>query len=115
MSVLAVDVGGTKMAAALVDASGAVVRRDQTATAADDPWQALTAMLDGLVDDVAVEGVGIGCAGPVVWPAGEVSPLNIPAWRGFPLRARLAERYAGVPVRLHNDGAVFAVGEHWKG
>ena len=115
MTVLAVDVGGTKMAAALVDASGAVVRRDQTATAADDPWQALTAMLDRLIDDVAVEGVGIGCAGPVVWPVGEVSPLNIPAWRGFPLRARLAERYPGVPVRLHNDGAVFAVGEHWKG
>jgi glucokinase len=114
MTVLAVDVGGTKMAAALVDAAGAVVRREQTPTGGD-PWDALMAMLDRLVGGTAIEGVGIGCAGPVEWPVGAVSPLNIPSWRGFPLRARLAERYPGVPVRLHNDGVAFAVGEHWKG
>jgi glucokinase len=72
-------------------------------------------MLDRLVGDEHVEGVGIGCGGPMTWPAGEVSPLNIPGWRDFPLRARLAERYPGVPVRLHNDAVAFAAAEHWKG
>ncbi|MBN6051251.1 ROK family protein [Nonomuraea sp. RK-328] len=62
-----------------------------------------------------VEGVGVGCGGPMRWPAGEVSPLNIPGWRGFPLRARLAERFPGVPVRLHNDAVCVAVAEHWRG
>ena len=37
------------------------------------------------------------------WPSGLVSPLNIPAWRAFPLRDRLAERFGGLPVRVHND------------
>ncbi len=51
----------------------------------------------------------------MLWPAGEVSPLNIPAWRGFPLRARLSERFAGLPVRVQNDAICFAAGEHWRG
>ncbi|MEV0148541.1 MULTISPECIES: ROK family protein [unclassified Nonomuraea] len=62
-----------------------------------------------------IEGVGVGCGGPMRWPAGEVSPLNIPGWRGFPLRARLAEQFPGVPVRLHNDAVCLAVAEHWRG
>ena len=51
----------------------------------------------------------------MVWPAGDVSPLNIPSWRDFPLRARMEERFPGVPVRLHNDAVCMAVGEHWRG
>jgi glucokinase len=106
---LAVDVGGTKLAAARWD--GALGEVHRAATPAD-PWPALVALLDPLAD--GVDGLGVGCGGPMRWPAGEVSPLNIPAWRGFPLRARLEQRY-GVPVHLHNDAVCFAAGEHWKG
>jgi glucokinase len=60
-------------------------------------------------------GVGVGCGGPMIWPDGDVSPLNIPSWRRFPLRARLADRYPGVPVRVHNDAVCVAVAEHWRG
>jgi glucokinase len=49
------------------------------------------------------------------WPAGRVSPLNIPAWRGFPLRERLQGRFPGTTVRLHNDAICMTVGEHWRG
>ncbi|GAA3111695.1 hypothetical protein GCM10020001_033010 [Nonomuraea salmonea] len=49
------------------------------------------------------------------WPDGEVSPLNIPGWRRFPLRARLAEQFPSLPVRLHNDAVCLAVAEHWLG
>ena len=49
------------------------------------------------------------------WPSGEVSPLNIPSWRDFPLRARLAAAYPGVPVRLRNDAMCVAAAEHWRG
>ena len=49
------------------------------------------------------------------WPAGEVSPLNIPSWYEFPLRERLRARFPGVPVRVHNDAICVAVGEHWRG
>lgn len=115
MTVLAIDIGGTKMAAAIVDDDGSVVRRDRTPTVAADPWPSFVEMLDRLVDGDVIDGVGIGCGGPMTWPSGEVSPLNIPGWRGFPLRARLADRYPGVPVRLHNDAIAFAAAEHWKG
>jgi glucokinase len=115
MSVLAIDIGGTKLAAAVVDDDGSVVRRDRTPTLPHDPWPTFVEMLDRLVGDTRVDGVGVGCGGPMEWPSGEVSPLNIPGWRGFPLRARLAERYPGVPVRVHNDAIAFAAAEHWKG
>jgi glucokinase len=49
------------------------------------------------------------------WPAGEVSPLNIPGWRGFALRQRLQDRFPGLPVRVHNDAVCVAVAEHWLG
>ncbi|WP_019630002.1 ROK family protein [Actinomadura atramentaria] len=119
--VLALDVGGTKLAAGLVDESGGVVRALRAATPAgryveaEDLWRALTELLDAAAGDAEVTGVGVGCGGPMIWPDGEVSPLNIPAWRRFPLRARLAERYAGLPVRLHNDAVCVAVAEHWRG
>jgi len=120
--VLALDIGGTKMAAALVDPGGRVGRSRRVPTPhgprADSAslWRILTRLIGSLVDDdVSIGGVGVGCGGPMTWPAGEVSPLNIPAWRGFPLRARLAELFPKAPVRVHNDAVCVAVGEHWRG
>src|SRR6185312_4127672 len=41
-------------------------------------------------------------------------PLNIPAWRDFPLVARVAD-ITGRPVTLAGDGVAMAAGEHWRG
>ncbi|GGP12063.1 ROK family protein [Nonomuraea glycinis] len=115
--ILAIDVGGTKMAAALVGPDGVPRRITRVATPqhadAQTLWKTLTDLIDPLSGGVA--GVGVGCGGPMTWPDGEVSPLNIPAWRGFPLRARLAARFPGLPVRIHNDAVCVAVAEHWQG
>lgn len=119
---LAIDVGGTKMAAALVDPAGNLTRRVQVATS-PDPTAALAELVDAVLcgrpgdpRPVSVCGVGVGCGGPMQWPAGVVHPLNIPAWRvGFPLRDRLRERVPGVPVRVHNDAICVAAGETWRG
>ena len=91
---------------------------DGAALDAEGLWRTLEALLDKLIADAGnppLGGVGVGCGGPMTWPAAEVSPLNIPAWRGFPLRARLRARYAGLPVRVHNDAVCVAIGEHWRG
>ena len=114
MPVLALDVGGTKLAAALVDDDGTVLRAARATTPAD-PWPACRALLDEVAAGAAVDGVGAGCGGPVRWPDGVVSPLNMPAWQDFPLRQALQEAYAGVPVRVHNDAVCVAVAEHWRG
>jgi glucokinase len=122
---LAIDIGGTKFAAGLVTPGGRVTSWERTATPqeldAEQLWRTLDALVTRVLDEAHVDpgrglaGVGCGCGGPMEWPAGKVSPLNIPAWRAFPLRQRLSERFAGLPVRLHNDAICMAVGEHWRG
>ncbi|MFI6484153.1 ROK family protein [Nonomuraea sp. NPDC050663] len=112
--ILAVDVGGTKMAAGLVSDDGTVVDSRRVATpqgaGAEELWKTLL----GLVEPFGrADGVGIGCGGPMLWPAGEVSPLNMPGWRGFPLRARLEAMYG--EARIHNDAVCVAAAEHWRG
>jgi glucokinase len=123
--VLAIDVGGTKVAAGLVEPGGRLDSWAQTGTPrgmdAEQLWRTLEVLLTRVLADEDVDpatglaGVGVGCGGPMEWPAGRVSPLNIPAWRSFPLRERLQELFPGLPVRLHNDAICMTVGEHWRG
>ena len=101
--VLAVDIGGTKMAVGLVGVDGSLVARSTTPTrhppeAVADPtetlWADLSALVGAVVDARPADGrlvaCGVGCGGPMTPGGEEVSPLNIPAWRDFPLRGRLA-------------------------
>ncbi|MGI9063131.1 MAG: ROK family protein [Pseudonocardiaceae bacterium] len=108
LPVLALDVGGTKIAAALVD-GGRVLRHVQRPTG--DPWATVVAVLDEARDGRPVRGVGIGCGGPLDPVAGTVSPINLPAWDGFPLRERVAALLPGVPVELAGDAVCTALGE----
>jgi glucokinase len=122
--VLAVDVGGTKLAAGLVEPGGRVLTWTQVPTPAgldaEQLWRTLDALITSVLEraDVTTAGLagcGCGCGGPMEWPAGVVSPLNIPGWRGFPLRSRLAERLNGTTVRVHNDAICMVAAEHWRG
>jgi glucokinase len=114
--VLAIDVGGTKLAAARVRGDGSLDRRRQRPTrsgvTADELWADLLALVDDVTDGDAPPAVGVGCGGPMQWPEGLVSPLNIAAWRGFPLRQRLKDRFATADVVVHNDAVAMALGEH---
>ncbi|HSR27154.1 MAG TPA: ROK family protein, partial [Actinomycetes bacterium] len=123
-TVLALDVGGTKLGAAVVDDSGRMLGRGRVPSPTDpDPellYEALLACAAAALRGADVipgdlDGIGVAAAGPMVWPSGEVSPLNMPAWRGFPLRKRLAEEFASERVLIHNDAVGLTVGEHWKG
>jgi glucokinase len=68
----------------------------------------------GVAADDRLVVCGVGCGGPMS-PAGEtVSPLNIPGWRAFPLRARLRELTA-LPTYVDNDAKALALGEGWIG
>ena len=123
--VLAIDIGGTKVAAGLVEPGGRLASWAQTETPrgldAGQLWRTLEALCERLLAEARVDprtglaGVGCGCGGPMEWPAGRVSPLNVPAWRSFPLREKLQERFPAIPVRLHNDAICMAAGEHWRG
>ena len=114
---MAVDIGGTKLAAGLVTHDGEVVTSATAPSRADD-GEALFSVLWSLVDAVGGDGevtvCGVGCGGPMTAGGEAVSPLNIPAWRGFPLRQRLAEAI-GVPTFVDNDAKALALGEGWRG
>lgn len=119
--VLTLDVGGTKLAAAVVredgvvDASREVPTPAAVAGEAETVFTAIAVLLDAVLADAGrprIHGVGAGCGGPMTREA--VSPLNIPAWRGFPLAARLEAEF-GVPVAVDNDAKAMALGEGWLG
>jgi glucokinase len=122
--VLAIDVGGTKLAAGLVEPGGRVLTWTQVPTPAgldaEQLWRTLDALITSVLEGADVTtadlaGCGCGCGGPMEWPSGVVSPLNIPGWRRFPLRTRLAERLGGITVRVHNDAICMVAAEHWRG
>ncbi len=116
---LALDIGGTKLAAAMVTDDGTVLhraRRDTAGADGDELFATVTALLDEVFAgaDVPADVIGVGCGGPM-GPGGErVSPLNIPQWRGFPLRSSLGE-WARLPVFVDNDAKALALGEGWQG
>ena len=121
MLTLCLDIGGTKIAAGLVDPGGVLVhtatRPTPAGAAAEEVWAVVAAVIaDALrVADGAVASVGIASAGPIDLHRGSVSPINIGSWHGFPLRDRVAAAVPGVPVRLGGDGVCMALGEHWRG
>ncbi|MGA5818012.1 ROK family protein [Kitasatospora sp. NPDC094028] len=122
----AVDIGGTKIAGALVDGAGRLRHRHRLPTPARAAGTDVLAVVHQVLDHLAatadwpaVTALGIGSAGPVDLAAGTVSPVNIPGWRDFPLVAEAAAHPAvaarALPVRLAGDGVVMAAAEHWRG
>ncbi|WP_329181619.1 ROK family protein [Streptomyces sp. NBC_01477] len=119
-----VDIGGTKIAGAVVDREGGVVHRVQRPTPAgsgpEETFEAVASVLESLAAHPGwqrVAAVGIASAGPVDVERGTVSPVNIAAWRGFPVveRTRALPAAAGLPVVLCGDAVAMTAAEHWVG
>lgn len=121
--VLAVDIGGTKVDAAVVTAAGEVVRESVTrrptgrdasrAEIAGNIREAATAAL-AAVPHLRVGAIGVGSAGPIDRPARAVSPLNLPDAAGLVLDEVLRGLVDG-PLHLALDGTCIALAEHWRG
>lgn len=116
---LAIDIGGTKIAAALVSEAGGVLARQQIPTnqtvSADMLLQSVLGVAQSVIGSASGFDVcGVGCGGPMTRGGLLVSPLNIPAWRDFPLRVALEESLQ-VSVAVDNDAKALALGEAWFG
>ncbi|MGW0934548.1 ROK family protein [Streptomyces sp. NPDC002666] len=121
----ALDIGGTKIAGALVDDAGTLLVRAQRPTPAQRSAGELMAAVTSVLDELALHPMwdeltclGIASAGPVDTAAGTVSPVNIPAWRRFPLTGRVAA-HPRLPVGLRpvlvGDAVAMTAAEHWLG
>lgn len=116
-TVLALDVGGTKVAAGLVDATGTLLTRASLPTPVNADGDAVLGALLQVAQEVRrgdERSVGVGSGGPMSLGGETVSPLNIPGWRDYPLRSRLRDQL-GVAVHVDNDAKALALGEGWVG
>ncbi|MEU6002771.1 ROK family protein [Streptomyces sp. NPDC047197] len=120
--VAALDIGGTKIAGALVDGRGRILLRAQRPTPAREDGDTVMRAVEEVVGELThsplwgrARAVGIGSAGPVDASAGTVSPVNVPGWRGYPLVERVRAATGGLPVELVGDGVAMTAAEHWQG
>jgi glucokinase len=117
---IGVDIGGTKVAAGLVDSAGEISHQARTPMVATDAAAGLAAVLSaidsvrtaaGLTPPSIVSGIGICAPGPLDPRTGVViNPPNLPGWRNFPLGAEVTKTYR-LPVKVDNDGNAAALAE----
>ncbi len=109
---LAIDIGASKVAVAVVTPGGLIgdVGRLEVAAHPRDLFSAVCGLAAAHLERSSVDRVGVGCAGPMTAGGETVSPLNIPAWRDFPLRDALAAEL-GLPVAVEGDARALALGE----
>jgi glucokinase len=115
---IGVDVGGTKIAAAVVDTDGNVIARRQVPTDSDEPGAIVSALVkvarEMKAAAPAAAAAGVGAAGLVDVARGVILGAPNLAYRNVPVRETLSERL-GLPVVVDNDANVAALAEALHG
>ena len=117
---IGVDIGGTKVAAGLVDASGEITHKSRVPIAATGTAEAAFDCVKAAIEEIfatvpeargAVTGIGICAPGPLDPFTGVIlNPPNLPCWRNFPLAAETARAF-GVPAKVDNDANAAGLAE----
>lgn len=119
IGVIAVDLGGTKLATALFSADGKMLGKS-VALLGGRSGPAVGELVAGEIarrmDGAGtIRAVGISVPG-IAWPQGTVWAPNIPGWNAYPLREQIQAAVGRrIPVQLENDRACYILGEAWKG
>ena len=117
-SVLAIDIGGTKVDVGLVTSEGQIISRNRISTLEGEKslYERVEELARKEVSKADVEpiAIGIGCGGPGKDTYDLVSPLNISQWRDFPLRQNI-ENGIGIQTFIDNDAKALALAEGWLG
>src|SRR5580704_8417270 len=121
--VIGVDIGGTKVAAGLVDATGKILRQNRNPMVCHDGAAGGLASVTTAIETISaqavdatgkhnpIRGVGICSPGPLDPKTGVViNPPNLPCWRDFPLAAEISKIYR-VPVKVDNDANAAGLAE----
>jgi len=114
-AVWAVDIGGTKIAAARVSRKGKITGFAEVATPSAGGRKVVEAVVE-LLEQMPAQGIGaIGVDVPgLAWPDGRVWAPNIPGWERMPLGPALKKRFR-LPTLVESDRNAFVVGEAWQG
>ncbi len=121
---ISVDIGGTKIRAAVIGRDGALMAGTRHPTGAARGGKHVLSVVEGCIDELrsglstshALIGIGISSAGVIEPETGLVvsSAPNIPGWVGMPLGAHFTNRYSTLVV-ADNDANCALVGEVWRG
>lgn len=117
MSILGIDIGGTKTIVGVADASGRLLAHKRIETPSslgpDANIRAIISAGRAVIDEspARVEVIGIGCGGPLDRKTGTLHAVaNLPGWEGLCLTELFSEEFGG-PAYLDNDATAAAVGE----
>ncbi|MBK9680918.1 MAG: ROK family protein [Saprospiraceae bacterium] len=120
MAVIAIDLGGTKIAAALFLQNGELVHRKITMLD-DAEGDSVGSMIVDLVLEMLheeheiISGIGISIPGISRKKTGSVWAPNINDWEDYPLQSKVQSAVPGIPVIIDSDRACCILGEVWQG
>lgn len=123
MNCIGIDLGGTKITAAVFDPSGNILIKvkDEIGLAeGSDVGQAIVLLLHSLIPEAISRGIIISsigiCVPGIAHPSGHVWAPNIPGWENYPLKSELEKSIKpSLPVFVDSDRACHMLGEMWKG
>lgn len=120
---LAIDLGPSRLAAAVVSADGDVVVRDRVATPPRNVWPVVRQLVGRVLAAnqtthkqalVGPTWAGVTCPGPFDHARGTIRPVGMATWRDFPLAEEMAT-LTGLPVAVETPARALALAEQWLG
>lgn len=121
MYYLGLDLGGTKIEAAVVNKNGNILSAKRVLTLGEDGPEKVLKRMCTLADEVVskaqlnlddISGIGMGVPGAVDHSKGKIYFLtNLPGWNDFPIKDFFQSKY-NIPVTLNNDANAAALAEH---
>jgi glucokinase len=116
MTILALDIGATKVAAGRIAPDGGAHDIRTIPMPERGVWDAVRRLLLDAARGEEIERVGIATAGPVHMGDGVTAPINIPEWQsGFPVMQAVHELFPEATVRFALDGVCAALAEQRYG
>lgn len=117
--IIGVDLGATRIRAALVTPEGEIRQTASRLTLAQEGPGAVWGRIRAAIAEVfpaerpeIVLGIGVGAPGPLdPWRGVAIAPVNLPGWHDVPLRDMIVDAF-GRPAFVNNDANVAALGEH---
>lgn len=120
MSVLGIDLGGTKLAIASFSETGRLISKDVVALegrGAGDVGQLITGAVSSYLvrNEGTVRAIGVSVPGIARSKTGTVWAPNIPGWEDYPIVNEIRAVAGGIPVGIDSDRACCILGELWQG
>lgn len=118
MAVLAVDLGGTKLAVAVFSESGDMLMHESVPLAhrkLTEVGELIRSQILKFRSKTEIESIGISVPGISRQRTGTVWAPNIEGWEDYPLLQEVKEIAGDIPVNIDSDRACCIMGERWQG